>query len=86
MEIEDSPNELPQPLEDVVTLWGSEEEQKRILCGLERIMSELKEAEMFVNPVDLEEEFVYCTVVPFPTDLSTIVERLRNGFYRYYKY
>ena len=44
---------------------------------------ELEEADMFLDPVDLDEEPTYCTVVPFPTSVSTIAERLRNGFYRY---
>ena len=50
--------------------------------GLEKMMEEMEEAEMFKCPVNLEEETVYCTVVPFPTDLSTICHKLRNGFYR----
>ena len=69
-------------MEDPMIAWEGEDEQKRILEGLEKIMENLEEAEMFLNPVDLEEEVVYCTVVPFPMDLSTIAERLRNGFYR----
>lgn len=65
--------------------WGGEGEEgevKRILHGLE-VVSELDEAFMFRHPVDLEEEPMYCLAVPFPTDLSTIRERLQNLFYRY---
>ena len=61
----------------------SDQERDRLLRGLETVMEEMEEADMFVKPVDLEEEHVYCTVVPYPTDLSTIKERLKNGFYRY---
>ena len=35
-------------------------------------MEEMEEAELFKEPVNLEEELVYCTVVPLPTDLRTI--------------
>ena len=45
-------------------------------------VSELKEAELFLSPVDLEEEPKYCLVVPYPTDLGLISERLSNEFYR----
>ena len=54
---------------------------ERVLLGLEKV-GQLDEAAMFVEPVDLEEIPDYCTVVPFPTDLSTIKTRLRNRFYR----
>jgi bromodomain and WD repeat domain-containing protein 1/3 len=73
---------LPLMVEDPVIAWGGKNEHKRILNGFRKIMEVMEEAEMFINPVDLEEEVVYCTVVPFPTDLSTITERLANGFYR----
>jgi PH-interacting protein len=43
---------------------------------------ELDEAHMFRNPVDLELVPMYYSCVAFPTDLSTIMERLRNRFYR----
>ena len=61
--------------------WGGEGEVERVLLGLEKV-GQLDEAAMFVEPVDLEEIPDYCTVVPFPTDLSTIKTRLRNRFYR----
>ena len=54
---------------------------ERILKGLDTLC-EMQEAAMFVNPVDFEEEPMYCVAVPFPTDLTTIKTRLRNGFYR----
>ena len=43
----------------------------------------MEEAELFKEPVNLEEELVYCVVVPLPTDLRTIHTKLNNGFYRY---
>lgn len=61
--------------------WGGEGEPTRILHGLE-LACELDEAFMFREPVDLEQVPIYCTCVAFPTDLSTIMERLRNGLYR----
>ena len=73
--------------EDLLSAWDSEGERERILQGLDAILEkeedELEEADMFLDPVDLDEEPTYCTVVPFPTSVSTIAERLRNGFYRY---
>ena len=72
--------------EDAQQAWDGEREKERILQGLDAILEkeedELEEADMFLDPVDLEEEPTYCTVVPFPTSVSTIAERLRNGFYR----
>ena len=61
--------------------WGGAGEVERILKGLDTLC-EMQEAAMFVNPVDFEEEPMYCVAVPFPTDLTTIKTRLRNGFYR----
>ena len=61
--------------------WGGEGEQERILCGLDTIFG-MKEAEMFVEPVDLEDVPTYCLVIPYPTDLSSIRQRLASGFYR----
>ncbi len=57
-------------------------ENERILCGLDTVL-EMAEAKMFVQPVDLEEVGDYCLDVAFPTDLSTIRERMENRFYRY---
>ena len=87
----ESPTSSPPPSPPLLSLsasasesmsWGGEGERERILRGLEKMMEEMEEAEMFKCPVNLEEETVYCTVVPFPTDLSTICHKLRNGFYR----
>ena len=75
----------PVPMLQNSSNWDNKDKE-RILHGLEFILKntdELKEARMFLNPVDLEEESEYCTVVAFPTSISTIAERLRNGFYRY---
>ena len=73
---------LLTPTENVRETWGGEGEVERILYGLD-VVSELDEAFMFRQPVDLEEEPMYCLAVPFPTDLSTIRERLQNQFYRF---
>ena len=73
--------------EELLSAWDSEGERERILQGLDAILEkeedELEEADMFLDPVDLDEEPTYCTVVPFPTSVSTIAERMRNRFYRY---
>ena len=73
---------LLRPTENVQEAWEGEGEVERILHGLD-VVSELDEAFMFRQPVDLEEEPMYCVAVPFPTDLSTIRERLQNQFYRF---
>ena len=73
---------LPPSL-SVLASTGGEGERERILKGLETVMEEMEEAELFKEPVNLEEELVYCTVVPLPTDLRTIHTKLNNGFYRY---
>lgn len=39
-------------------------------------------AKAFASPVDLRDYPLYCTVVAYPTDLSTIRRRLENRFYR----
>lgn len=36
----------------------------------------------FAVPVDLSAYPMYCTVVAYPTDLTTIRRRLENRFYR----
>lgn len=61
--------------------WWEDGEEERILGGLERV-SQLDEAAMFLEPVDLEQFPDYCARVPFPTDLATIRTRLQNRFYR----
>lgn len=40
-------------------------------------------AKAFSFPVDLRDYPLYCTVVAYPTDLSTIRQRLVHRFYRY---
>ena len=39
-------------------------------------------AKAFALPVDLRDYPLYCTVVAYPTDLSTIRQRLDHRFYR----
>ena len=65
--------------------WADTRDANRILHGLELILKEgvLKEADDFLYQVDYIKETAYCTVVAFPTSISTIAERLRNGLYRY---
>lgn len=40
-------------------------------------------AKAFTSPVNLRDYPLYCTVVAYPTDLSTIRKRLENRFYRW---
>ncbi|XP_060240673.1 PH-interacting protein isoform X1 [Meriones unguiculatus] len=64
--------------------WGAnprDEECDRIVGGINQLMT-LDIASAFVAPVDLQAYPMYCTVVAYPTDLSTIKERLENRFYR----
>uniref|UniRef100_A0A3B3QS68 PH-interacting protein n=1 Tax=Paramormyrops kingsleyae TaxID=1676925 RepID=A0A3B3QS68_9TELE len=64
--------------------WGSRtrnEECERIIAGIDRLCT-LDIAAPFASPVDLQAYPTYCTVVAYPTDLSTIKERLKNRFYR----
>ncbi|XP_064412563.1 PH-interacting protein [Latimeria chalumnae] len=64
--------------------WGSrtrEQEFERIIAEINQLMT-LDIASPFVAPVDLQAYPMYCTVVAYPTDLSTIKERLENRFYR----
>ncbi|XP_073445803.1 PH-interacting protein isoform X2 [Dendrobates tinctorius] len=64
--------------------WGSrsrDEECERIIRGINQLMT-LDIAAAFVAPVDLQAYPMYSTVVAYPTDLSTIKERLENRFYR----
>uniref|UniRef100_A0A3B3QSS9 Pleckstrin homology domain interacting protein n=1 Tax=Paramormyrops kingsleyae TaxID=1676925 RepID=A0A3B3QSS9_9TELE len=63
--------------------WGSRtrnEECERIIAGIDRLCTLI--AAPFASPVDLQAYPTYCTVVAYPTDLSTIKERLKNRFYR----
>ncbi|XP_058517232.1 PH-interacting protein isoform X3 [Ochotona princeps] len=64
--------------------WGTnprDEECERIVAGISQLMT-LDIASAFVAPVDLQAYPMYCTVVAYPTDLSTIKQRLENRFYR----
>ncbi|KAK7817115.1 hypothetical protein U0070_001827 [Myodes glareolus] len=64
--------------------WGAnprDEECERIVGGINQLMT-LDIASAFVAPVDLQAYPMYCTVVAYPTDLSTIKQRLENRFYR----
>ncbi|XP_048361765.1 PH-interacting protein [Sphaerodactylus townsendi] len=64
--------------------WGSrtrDDECERIISGINQLMT-LDIASPFVAPVDFQAYPMYCTVVAYPTDLSTIKQRLENRFYR----
>ncbi|XP_028578654.2 PH-interacting protein isoform X4 [Podarcis muralis] len=64
--------------------WGSrtrDDECERIISGINQLMT-LDIASAFVAPVDFQAYPMYCTVVAYPTDLSTIKQRLENRFYR----
>ncbi|XP_030054921.1 PH-interacting protein [Microcaecilia unicolor] len=64
--------------------WGSrsrDEECERIISGINQLLM-LDIASAFMAPVDLQAYPMYCTVVSYPTDLSTIKQRLENRFYR----
>lgn len=60
---------------------GMETEVRRLLKGIERIM-EFALAEPFAAPVDLNAYPQYYLSIEYPSDLSTIKERLENQFYR----
>ncbi|CAI9561270.1 unnamed protein product [Staurois parvus] len=64
--------------------WGCrsrDEECERIIGGINQLMT-LDIASAFVAPVDLQAYPMYSMVVAYPTDLSTIKQRLENRFYR----
>ncbi|OCT93763.1 bromodomain and WD repeat-containing protein 1 isoform X2 [Xenopus laevis] len=64
--------------------WGNgdqDAECERIICGIDQILC-MEIATQFAAPVDLNVYPTYCTVVSYPTDLSTIRMRLVNRFYR----
>lgn len=61
----------------------SEAEQQRILDGIIKVQSELDIAQPFGYGVDYENEYPeYCVCVALPTCLETIINKLRNKFYR----
>uniref|UniRef100_A0A8C6P1E2 Bromodomain and WD repeat domain containing 3 n=1 Tax=Nothobranchius furzeri TaxID=105023 RepID=A0A8C6P1E2_NOTFU len=64
--------------------WGAhtqEEECQRVVCGIDQLLT-LDVAKAFASPVNLQQYPLYCTVVAYPTDLSTVRRRLENHFYR----
>ncbi|KAG7223301.1 hypothetical protein INR49_015657, partial [Caranx melampygus] len=64
--------------------WGAhtrDEDCERVIHGIEQLLT-LDVAKAFVSPVNLRDYPLYCTVVAYPTDLSTIRKRLENRFYR----
>ncbi|XP_078068075.1 bromodomain and WD repeat-containing protein 3 isoform X4 [Mustelus asterias] len=79
----------PEELQDLLYKpqegeWGSasaDEEHRRIVQGIEQLLT-LEMAAAFSAPVDLCAYPLYCTVVAYPTDLSTIMKKLENRFYR----
>ena len=68
--------------DDPVRAWDGEREIERIVQGLNVVMETLEESKLFNNPVDIKKEKWYCKFVPYPINLTTILERLKNGFYR----
>ncbi|TNM85061.1 hypothetical protein fugu_009239 [Takifugu bimaculatus] len=64
--------------------WGAhtrDEECERVIYGIDQLFT-LEVAKAFASPVNLQDYPLYCTVVAYPTDLSTIRKRLENRFYR----
>uniref|UniRef100_A0A4W5LVQ0 Bromodomain and WD repeat domain containing 3 n=1 Tax=Hucho hucho TaxID=62062 RepID=A0A4W5LVQ0_9TELE len=64
--------------------WGThtrDEDCQRVIFGIDELLT-LDLAKAFASPVDLRDYPLYCTVVAYPTDLSTIRRRLENRFYR----
>ena len=60
---------------------GREEMTQRLVTGLEAL-SQLHFAGPFVYPVNVNEYPDYWSVVPYPTDLNTVREKLLNKYYR----
>uniref|UniRef100_A0A673ACZ8 Bromodomain and WD repeat domain containing 3 n=1 Tax=Sphaeramia orbicularis TaxID=375764 RepID=A0A673ACZ8_9TELE len=64
--------------------WGAhtrDEDCERVIYGIDELLT-LDVAKAFASPVNLQDYPLYCTVVAYPTDLSTIRKRLENRFYR----
>uniref|UniRef100_A0A452IGG0 Bromodomain and WD repeat-containing protein 1 n=1 Tax=Gopherus agassizii TaxID=38772 RepID=A0A452IGG0_9SAUR len=64
--------------------WGAhsrDEECERVIRGIDYLLT-LDISNPFAVPVDLSAYPMYCTVVAYPTDLTTIRRRLENRFYR----
>ena len=60
---------------------GRDAMTERLIAGLEAL-SQLNFAGPFVYPVDVQAYPDYWTVVPYPTDLSNLREKLLNKYYR----
>lgn len=60
---------------------GRDAMTERLVAGLEAL-SQLNFAGPFVYPVDVHAYPDYWTVVPYPTDLSNLREKLLNKYYR----
>ena len=60
---------------------GREAMTQRLVTSLEAL-SQLHFAGPFVYPVDVHEYPDYWSVVPYPTDLNTVREKLLNKYYR----
>ncbi|XP_078699475.1 bromodomain and WD repeat-containing protein 3-like isoform X1 [Branchiostoma floridae x Branchiostoma belcheri] len=69
------------PKESEWSSEGREPDCQRIIACIEEVMS-LAPAEAFNAPVDLNCYPMYCMVVEYPTDLTTIKTRLENRWYR----
>ncbi|KAJ8405733.1 hypothetical protein AAFF_G00311700 [Aldrovandia affinis] len=64
--------------------WGvhtRDDDCERVIHGIDELLT-LDLAKAFSSPVDLRDYPLYCTVVAYLTDLSTIRRRLENRFYR----
>ena len=65
--------------------WGKDSDQdmecRRISQCFEEAMT-LRIAEMFIVPVDIDQFPTYPFYVSYPTDVSTILNRLNRRFYR----
>uniref|UniRef100_A0AC35TJU7 Bromo domain-containing protein n=1 Tax=Rhabditophanes sp. KR3021 TaxID=114890 RepID=A0AC35TJU7_9BILA len=60
---------------------GMDEVLERAKSGLECLM-EYNEVELFIEPVDFNVVKDYYKVVPYPIDLTVIIRRIKNKFYR----
>ncbi|KAM4696114.1 bromodomain and WD repeat-containing protein 3 [Rhinophrynus dorsalis] len=64
--------------------WGSNSRDavcERVIRGIDELLT-LDFATPFSAPVDLSAYPLYCTVVAYPTDLSTVRKRLESRYYR----
>uniref|UniRef100_A0A674BCI1 Bromodomain and WD repeat domain containing 1 n=1 Tax=Salmo trutta TaxID=8032 RepID=A0A674BCI1_SALTR len=64
--------------------WGErsrDDECERIIAGIDQLIT-VDIVAPFSGPVDIVQYPTYCTVIAFPTDLSTIRLRLMSRFYR----